>query len=915
MGDGQLSQIDMIKCIPIFKQNCNIFNENTRRKIVELAIQEENDYSIVGYLNPEEQYKFIIEKRDKYALENILNYININVAERLAREKFGEICSYDFIKHCNEEVQLALLLNDKNLIEYADINVQAKYVKEHEEAIDLVNNQVKKIFLENNIEFLNQHIEYIKDASKTTQLLFVRQKRENLKYINEEYQLELIERQPKAFEYADEKTKNLLFNNVKYIKIINNLLNSNIKYFKYIGYEKNEKITEEYLQNLQENSKSIETDKLVDLFVKSGILSAKGNLRTRDSSYFAGWGEIKYSEGLDIYSCGQLKVIQELNLKQISELIKIDANYIMPYITGEEATNSIEKENVGSLKEKCKQVFIELYGEDKFNEIEECINSIFDAQLDYQENSKDTDLYGKQIRQFKIPLESLKLLFNEKIIANNSPELIRDYYSKLFTETEGKDEFRQIIENTYGDKAIEILDSRNQLDVYGINSLEVFDERILDNFSEEFVHDLISYNIRDFSSFLHIVKSDKELESFKYYYEILSNVLGKNVMTMQKAISEFYYNEELINNIKNKELTEKEQINLLSVLCGEKNQFDINTIEQLENFDEIANADLQAKIDSGMEVKDLIFSNIFGISEEDAREINSLFGLDIVNEIMDEEEIETIKCLKLILEEGNENILKQLANKLTEQTGIRNPIALHSAISKIKEHNTEILKAKMLTKDKLDQICIDKQDSGEIRKENIDGIEIYYFEGLKLEEMGLGFIGHATYNSNGRDFMEYEGQAAMSTVSARLHLNIDESRLLNSPNDDCNPSLIFTELEGEDLVAYAESDAGVLHSPKRVKSKGFRNARIGKSHEFDNGLNELAFYRRTRNHDKRSKQNPDGRIKPSYILVINDKKNKGSIEDIPKDKLEYAKKYNIPIIVYKKQRYIERRNEEIENDR
>lgn len=912
----------MIKCIPIFKQNCNIFNENTRRKIVELAIQEENDYSIIGYLNSEEQYKFIMEKRDIVALENILNYINIDVAERLVKEKFGinynffsnGYHSYDFIKHCNEKVQLALLLNDKDLIEYADINVQAQYVKEHEEAIDLVNNQAKKIFLENNIEFLNQHMEYVKDTSKTTQLLFARQKKENLKYINEKYQIELIERHPQAFEYADEKTKNLLFNNVKYIKIINNLLNSNIKYFKYIGYEKSEDITKEYLQNLQENIKNIETDKLVDLFVKSGILSAKGNLRSSPSSYYTGLGEREYSEGLDIYSHGQLKVIQELNIKQMSELIKIDANYIMPYITGEEDTNSIEKENVGSLKEKCKQVFIELYGEDKFNEIEECINNIFDAQLDYQENSKDTNLDGKKFSEYKIPLESLKLLFNEKIIANNSPELIRDYYSKLFTETEGKDEFRQIIENTYGEKAIEILDSRNQLDVYGINSLEVFDERILDNFSEEFVHDLISYNIRDFSSFLHIVKSDKELESFKYYYEILSNVLGKNVMTMQKAISEFYYNEELINNIKNKELTEKEQINLLSVLCGGKNQLDINTIEQLENFDEIANADLQAKIDAGMKVKDLIFSNIFGISEEDALEINDLFGLDIVNEIMDEEEIEMIKCLKMILEEGNENILKQLAKKLTEQTGIRNPIALHSAISKIKKHNTEILKAKMLTKDKLDQICIDKQDSGEIRKENIDGIEIYYFEGLRLEEIGLGFIGHATDNSNGRDFMEYEGQAAMSTVSARLYLNIDKSAILCT-GGAYMPSLIFTELEEEDLVAFYEIDANVLHAPKLVKSKGLCGARIGESHEFDNGTNEFAFYRRTRNHDKRSKQNPDGRIKPSYILVINDKKNEGSIEDIPKDKLEYAKKYNIPIIVYKKQRYIERRNEEIENDR
>ena len=57
------------------------------------------------------------------------------------------------------------------------------------------------------------------------------------------------------------------------------------------------------------------------------------------------------------------------------------------------------------------------------------------------------------------------------------------------------------MQNAYGDKAVKILKSRPRLNVNNINSLESFDQQIIDNFGEAFVHDLISYNIRDFQDF------------------------------------------------------------------------------------------------------------------------------------------------------------------------------------------------------------------------------------------------------------------------------------------------------------------------------------------------------------------------------------------------------------------------------
>lgn len=73
----------------------------------------------------------------------------------------------------------------------------------------------------------------------------------------------------------------------------------------------------------------------------------------------------------------------------------------------------------------------------------------------------------------------------------------------------------------------------------------------------------------------------------------------------------------------------------------------------------------------------------------------------------------------------------------------------------------------------------------------------------------------------------------------------------------------------------------------------------------------MNFYRRRRNHQKRQKDNLDGRIKPNFIRVF--------VEDekitIKPEMLEYAKKYGIDIIVivdskYRKEATVDNGDEE-----
>ena len=133
----------------------------------------------------------------------------------------------------------------------------------------------------------------------------------------------------------------------------------------------------------------------------------------------------------------------------------------------------------------------------------------------------------------------------------------------------------KIIKTTYGDKAVNIIKSRPQLNVHSINSLEIFNNKIIENYGDAFVHDSITYNLRDFSEFLEAQKNPETAEVFKSYYDILTGIYGEDVETMQKAISEFSYYKDLLLNIKDEELSNEQVLNLLNVISSEKNNFNI----------------------------------------------------------------------------------------------------------------------------------------------------------------------------------------------------------------------------------------------------------------------------------------------------------------------------------------------------
>ena len=94
--------------------------------------------------------------------------------------------------------------------------------------------------------------------------------------------------------------------------------------------------------------------------------------------------------------------------------------------------------------------------------------------------------------------------------------------------------------------------------------------------------------------------------------------------------------------------------------------------------------------------------------------------------------------------------------------------------------------------------------------------------------------------------------------------------------------------EAGGIVSYSNADAKTDHLPKRVRGSGGVKIKINNAIDvIGNEIstrNEIAQYRRYRNHKNISKQNRGGKFLPDFV-----------IEQSPED-IEIMRKYNIPIL-------------------
>lgn len=823
---------------------------------------------------------------------NVFNLIDINQIEDNTRQKFFyetliELCNKDetFYKTVanllTDNILLDVVKTDSNFINYISKEKRRELVIKDRKLIRLLPVEEQVEIVRENLSLLN--IEYIDlnvigTVLKTDPYLFSKLDDETKRAILEDSDLRKIVPKEVLMDYVRDYKKNqhlmLSFalediNNVKFFNINNN----NIKY------------------DFDELSEVFKT--MSDKEIVSFILHSKGsNLSATNHLIDVNFHNLDVGliPGLE----KKTKFFSNLSINQIVLLIQTDSNYIL---------DVLDKKNIELAKSKSIEIFKKMYGEDAFDKLTPSFENLF--------NSWKSNPSGNSFDE--LPLENIKILFNDKILKTCSPDLINAYYEKLINNQDVSDIFKKIIETAYGEKALAILESRPNLNVHAINSLEVFDERILGTFGEAFVHNLITYNMYDFSGFLEIVKNPEKLDLFKSYYDIVCKVYGENVETIQRCISEYSFYEELLKDVKGKELTEEQARNLVNVLASQKNILEINSVEDLDNFSKKANENLngilkwyQSLKDKSdvWALKDMLMFNIIGLrfvsGEKDSNDQYYGDTIEIISKLYDfsntegytDSEIKVINIITFIANENNPDKIIEYIEKEMNNGNLadRNYLEVNMTISKVKEKEMEELTSKITTIEKLEEACEKEKDKPieerSIYEEIVDGVKVIHLEGAYFS-----FFNHDTFGMSLKDILEYEGQAGNLAICTRYsspetpsHSELQSGHLIYGPD--------------QDFIGFFTDDALTDHLSKKVHMKATVDTPISSPEKLISIQNEASFYRRKRDNKEISNENSGGRVYPMAI-----------VERTDPETLELCRKHNIAIIKQNKSKY--RKKEEL----
>ena len=817
---------------------------------------------------------------------NVFNLIDINQIDNRFYDKLIELCNKDetFYKTVTnlltDNILLDVVKTDSNFINYISKEKRRELVIKDRELIRLLPIEEQVEIVRENLSLLN--IEYIDlnvigTVLKTDPYLFSKLDDETKIVILEDSDLRKIVPKEVLMDFVRDNNKNQHLMLSFALEDINN-----VKFF-----------------NINDNSVRYDFDELSEAFktmsdkeIVSFILNSKGeNLSATDHLKDAQFHNLQV--GLVPNLEKKTKFFSNLSINQIVLLIQTDSNYIL---------DVLDKENIELAKSKSIEIFKKMYGEDAFDKLTPSFENLF--------NSWKNNPSGNSFDE--LPLENIKILFNDKILKTCSPDLINVYYEKMINNQDVSDIFKEIIETAYGEKALAILESRPNLNVHAINSLEVFDERILGTFGEAFVHNLITYNMYDFSGFLEIVKNPEKLDLFKSYYDIVCKVYGENVETIQRCISEYSFYEELLKDVKGKELNEEQARNLVNVLASQKNILEINSVEDLDNFSKKANENLNGILKWYQSMKDhkdtldlqnfkdMLMFNIMGLRfYSGVKDRNDQYygdTIEIISKLYNfsntegytDSEIKVINIITFIANENNpDKIIEYIEKEMNNgNLASRNYLEVNMTISKVKEKEMEELTSKITTIEKLEEACEKEKDKPieerSIYEEIVDGVKVIHLEGAYFS-----FFTHDTFGMSLKDILEYEGQAGNLAICTRY----------SSPETPSRSKLEVGHLiygPDQDFIGFysKQGDASTDHISKKVHMKANVNTPISTPEKLTDSHNEASFYRRKRNNKEISNENSGGRVYPMAIVA-----------DMSPETLELCRKYNIAIIIQTESKY------------
>lgn len=664
----------------------------TNANAINLNEEQVNSYLILYFKQPEDVAKLhmvdlkrvidVLIKVDIKETENIISQIKSDLTDR-QWEYIIDACPM-FIKYASQEIQNKYA-EDEKFNKFINGEARDKFVRKQMELIKDDISLLNKVPIDVQVEYINKYPYMINSVDKELLIKLL------------QYDLNLI----------------------RYVNL------SSIK----SSSDHSLEIVHGLLSNIE--SKSIR--ETIDMLVNKGLLNAKGKLYRYDKNS----NDISYQ-----YTDEIIEIIQNLTIEQIVALIKIDVNYVIPYVVPmfyNDYSNEMKEKVIIDSNVRCLNVFKEYFGEDIYNNYYKVINKIYNDYLVHY------DKYEYQ-KDFNCIFDLFKVLFNKNIITKNKIEKVTVFIgmSLLYKGSTRK------IENSPTIKLLNDLLSvaydreiSNSKEIYDINSLELFDN-MFSFISSDLISEYNKYNFLNVSSLLFINKSKHGHDLFKKYYDILVCIYGENKECLFRACENFQYYVDILRDVDGEELSEIEEVNLINLLATYTNNCSISKKEELKNYDIILLKKLVSELSI---VKDNnIFKNLvsnylfnkpydidgdFGLLESDTiKELCEAYDPELLYEFMidgdrvfNKDEVNLFRMIKLMFSVNDNDLLFTYLDNIISEKFDRNIISIVNFFNKLKKYRVEILNHQFVTLEDLELLS---EANPSVAKKSIeDGVVVY----------------------------------------------------------------------------------------------------------------------------------------------------------------------------------------------
>ena len=660
--------------------------------VIRLSDEQFNEYCKLYFDQHEDLV--LLHMEDLNRVLNILNNIDNIETEKIIEELKD--------KFTDRQWEFVIKVNPK-FIKYASQTIQSKYCND-EKYVGFLTGEAKN-------NFINSQVDKVRDDFT----LFDK--------MDTDVKAEFIKNCPYMINTLEQDT---------IVEILKKDINL-IKYVNLSSYKNGKDTTQEFICNLLGDIDKKSNKDILDILINKNLLNAKGKLYRYDSKS----DNISYQ-----YTKKIIKLFQELKVEQILILVLADVNYVLPYIAPlytnraglETRKNTVEEANSRALI-----LFQKYYDQKICSDYIETINKIFD---EYESHISESDYET----DYRCELDLFKVLFNKNIINHNEPSKVIEFVndSLKYRNVEDKNirfkiikKLNELLSNAYDTKI------NNNRELYNLNSLEIFDKK-LDFIDEKLLYEFSKYNFVNISNLLLISKSPLALDLFKDYYKILSYIHKENTITLYKAIENFNYYKDILDDIKDKELDDK-QINGLVLLLSEyNNKYNITKASELDSYDITLYKNLVNEISS---VKDknlykniicnYLFSRCYNTDGDsgwleidnikticDVYEADALEDIKISNRnLFTKDEANLFRMIKLLFSSDEFDLLLSFVESIINNNTKKNPISMLEFFNKLGQYKLELINNEIVSLREIEELYKDRPDI--VLKNKREGVTIY----------------------------------------------------------------------------------------------------------------------------------------------------------------------------------------------